>query len=108
MRIQQLSACLLGVSSLILCISCSWLSDQSSSPAVELPPSKALAGLYKDVGPNGSIKPHPQALQTPTGGQRTEGVIELGDEIQNPELEIGTFKKGGSSQWTRPPGGAYQ
>lgn len=108
MRIQQPSACLLVMSSLFLCVSCSWLTDQSSSPAVELPPSKSLAGLYKDVGPNGSIKPHSQAPHTMRGGQRTEGVIELGDEIQNPELDIGTFKKGGTSEWTRPPGGAYQ
>jgi hypothetical protein len=68
----------------------------------------SLAGLYKDVGANGSIKSHSQASHAIRGGQRPEGVIELGDEIQNPELEIGTFKKGRTSQWTRPPGEAYQ
>lgn len=60
--------------------------------------SKSLAGVYKDVDSNGSIKPHP--LEVGTDG-RTDGVITLGGPAEVPNIKTGKIEqKGGTGDKT--------
>lgn len=51
--------------------------------------SKSLAGVYRDIGSDGSIKPHPQPSynmsQEPQ--TRTDGVITLGAPVDMPSIK---------------------
>lgn len=67
--------------------------------------SKSLAGSYGDVGPDGSIKPHPIILGT---GGRITGVIKAGGPAPIPDLRTGEMVIKGGSGGTKPPFGSAQ
>ena len=58
-------------------------------------PGTSLAGSYKDIGSNGSIKPHPEPSykmsQEPQSSN--DGAIILGEPVAMPDLKTGTIKK---------------
>ena len=93
------------VSGILLFAGCSFLADKPQGEA-QLDSttlgtqSKSLAGSYRDVGSDGSIKPHPQPSykmsQEPQS--QTDGEIILGKPVDMPDLKTGGIKRstGGS------------
>jgi hypothetical protein len=70
--------------------------DEIPSDSTLKSQSSTLAGSYKDIGSNGSIKPHPESsYKTSQESQsQTEGVIVLGGEAKElPDLRTGTMKR---------------
>jgi hypothetical protein len=63
------------------------------------------AGTYKDVGSDGSIKPHPgssyEMSQEPQ--RRTDSEIILGGPAEVPDMKMGTMKRE-TGRTTPPPG----
>jgi len=55
--------------------------------------TKSIAGLYRDVGTDGSIKPHPQSSGA---GGRISGVIMLGGPAEVPDIKTGRMTIKGS------------
>ena len=116
MIMRQACVYMVMVSGIFLFSSCAFLTDK---PQGEAQPNsttlgtqtKNLAGSYRDVGSDGSIKPHPQpsynASQEPES--RTGGVINLGGPTEIPDLKTGTVKSstgGSGSNSTSSSGGA--
>ena len=116
MIIRQTCVYIVMVSGILLFAGCSFLADR---PQGEAQPdsttlrtqSKSLAGSYRDVGSDGSIKPHPQPSynmsQEPES--QTGGAITLGAPVDMPNMRMDTFKgsTGGSgSNSTSSSGGA--
>lgn len=56
--------------------------------------TKSIAGLYPDVGTDGSIKPHPQSSGV---GGRISGVIMLGGPAEVPDIKSGRMTIKGST-----------
>ena len=54
--------------------------------------SKSLAGSYRDIGSDGSIKPHPAPSYEMSEDPQTGGEIRLGGPEQMPDLRTGTIK----------------
>jgi hypothetical protein len=100
MKIRHTSFSVMMVSGMLLLGGCAF---QNYEPRDEIPSdstlksqSKTLAGYYKDIGPDGSIKPHPEPSyemnQDPQ--RRTTGSILLGaEEKELPDLRTGTMKR---------------
>jgi hypothetical protein len=55
--------------------------------------TKSIAGSYRDVGTDGSIKPHPKSSGV---GGRTDGVIMLGGPAEVPDIKSGQITIKGS------------
>ena len=72
--------------------------------------SKGLAGVYSDIGSDGSIKPHPessyQAREARQG--RTDGEIILGGPAPVPDLKTGETTIKGSPGGTTPRPGSVR
>ena len=66
--------------------------------------SKTLAGSYKDIGSNGSIKPHPESSDKEPQG-RTTGAIILGGPAEMPDMTTLTIKKTGKPGGTKAGSG---
>ena len=99
-------------SGILLLAGCSFLADE---PKGGVPvdstlenQSKSLTGSYRDMGSDGSIKPHPEpsykTRQEPQG--RTTDVIILGGSAAMPELKMGTIPMKGSAGWKMPSSGS--
>jgi hypothetical protein len=99
------------VSGILLFAGCSFLADKPQGEA-QLDSttlgtqSKSLAGSYRDVGSDGSIKPHPQPSykmsQEPQS--QTDGEIILGKPVDMPDLKTGGIKR--STGETTPRSGS--
>ena len=62
--------------------------------------SKSLAGVYRDIGTDGSIQPHPRSAGT--GGGRIDDPIILGGPAYMPNIQTGTMELKGSKGPTTP------
>ena len=100
MIIRQTCLSMVMGSGILLSAGCSFLADRPQGEA-QLDSttlgtqSKSLAGSYRDIGSDGSIKPHPQPSykmnqETQTG---TEGSITLGVPVDMPNMRTGTTKR---------------
>ncbi|MEO7859581.1 MAG: hypothetical protein ABIU05_03915, partial [Nitrospirales bacterium] len=91
------------VSGILLSAGCSFMANGSF--LVDKPPenvqvdsrtlasqSKSLAGAYRDIGSDGSIKPHPAPSYEMSQDPRTGGEIRLGGPMPMPDLRTGTVK----------------
>jgi hypothetical protein len=100
MIIRQTCVYMVLVSGILLLAGCFVLADrpqgeaQLDSTTLETQ-SKSLTSSYRDMGPDGSIKPHPhpsynmsQEPQT-----RTDGAITLGGRVDMPNMRTGTLEK---------------
>lgn len=116
MIIRQTCVYVVLVSGILLFAGCAFLADrpqgeaQSDSTTLATQ-SKSLAGSYRDIGSDGSIKPHPapsyNMSQEPES--RTDGTITLSAPVDMPNMRMDTFKgsTGGSgSNSTSSSGGA--
>ncbi len=112
MRCRQTSDYMVMASGILLLAGCSFLADE---PKGGVPvdstlenQSKSLTGSYRDMGPDGSIKPHPEpsytARQEPQG--RTTGVIILGGSAAMPELKMDMTPMKGSAGRKVPSSGS--
>jgi hypothetical protein len=116
MKIRRTCVYMVMVSGILLFAGCAFLADR---PQGEAQPdsttlatqSKSLAGSYRDVGSDGSIKPHPHPSynmsQEPES--RTDGTMTLGAPVDMPNMRMDSFKgsTGGSgSNSTSSSGGA--
>jgi hypothetical protein len=67
--------------------------------------SKSLAGVYRDIGSDGSIQPHPESsnrrTQEPQDG--ADGLIMLGSPVDMPDVKTGTSTIEGSIGGTTAP-----
>ena len=100
MIIRQTCVYMVMVSGILLFAGCSFLADKPQGEA-QLDSttlgtqSKSLAGSYRDIGSDGSIKPHPQPPykmnQEPQ--TRTDGEITLGGPVDMPNMRTGTIKR---------------
>jgi hypothetical protein len=102
-------------SGLLLFAGCSFLTDKPQGEAqfdsASLgSQSKSLAGSYRDIGSDGSIRPHPQlsSSMSQESQTRTDGAIILGGPSEIPDLKTGTTKKpaGGTMPRSGSPSGA--
>ena len=50
---------------------------------------KSLAGMYSDVGSDGSIKPHPESSMTQPKGGHATGQIMLNEPVDMPDIRTG-------------------
>jgi len=69
-------------------------------------PSKSLAGMYSDLGSNGSIKPHPESTykMNQESQGRSSGVVILGGPADMPDMRTGdTTIKGTTGGTTSRP-----
>lgn len=90
-------------SGIFLLAGCAFLADkpkdkpqgEAQLDSTTLGTSKSLAGSYKDVGSDGSIKPHPQPSYnaSPEPESRTDNAITLGGPTDLPDLKTGTIKR---------------
>jgi len=107
MTMKQICGYMVMIPAVFLLVGCSaW----SGRPDTELPiasapdmQSKSIAGAYADVGPDGSIKPHPSSsdkIFPDPRSQRTGGTISLGGPLPMPNIRTGEMEtpKPGSVQ----------
>ena len=116
MIIRQTCVYMVMVSGILLFAGCAFLADRPQGEAqldstTLATQSKSLAGSYRDVGSDGSIKPHPQPSykmsQEPES--RTDGSITLGAPVDMPNMRMDPIKgsTGGSGlNSTSSSGGA--
>lgn len=107
MMLRQPGGSLLIWSGIFLSVGCSAHLGQSPQPP-QLDhrldyPSATLAGVYEDVGPDGSIKPHREVSHTRQEGHRTDGAIVLDAQPQVPDPQTGTIINRGKPERTMPP-----
>jgi hypothetical protein len=116
MIIRQTCVYMVMVSGILLFAGCAFLADRPQGEA-QLDSttlgtqSKSLAGSYRDVGSDGSIKPHPRPSynMSQEPDSRTGGAITLGAPVDMPNMRMDTMKgsTGGSgSNSTSSSGGA--
>jgi hypothetical protein len=112
MRCRQTLGFMVGASGILLLAGCSFLANEPKE-GVQVEStlenqSKSLTGSYRDMGPDGSIKPHPEpsykTRQDPQG--RTNGVIILGGSAAMPELKMSTTPMKGSAGGKMPSSGS--
>jgi hypothetical protein len=112
MRCRQTLDCMVMASGILFLAGCSFLADEPKKgvqveSTVENQ-SKSLTGSYRDIGPDGSIKPHPEPSykmrQEPQG--RTNGVIILGGPVAMPELKMDSIPMKGATGGTMPRSGS--
>jgi hypothetical protein len=112
MRCRQTSKYIVMASGILLLAGCSFLADEPKGgvqgDSTLENQSKSLTGSYKDMGPDGSIKPHPEPSykmrQEPQ--DRTTGVIILGGPAAMPELKMGTTPMKGATGGKTPSSGS--
>ncbi len=110
MRIRQTCVSMVMVSGICLFAGCAFLADKpqggaqidSTTLGTE---SKSLAGAYRDIGSDGSIKPHFESSYKMSEEPETQtGAITLGGPVDIPDLKTGTMKK--STGGTAPGSGS--
>ncbi len=100
-------------SGILLLAGCSFLADEPKE-GIQLDnilerQSKSIAGSYRDMGPDGSIQPHPESSYTmrqESQGRTNGGVIILGGPAPVPDLRTGKTTIKGSSGRTTPNSGS--
>ncbi len=103
MTIRQTCAYIVMASGILFTIGCSLMVDQpkgdSQSDSTVSGHSKSLAGVYADLGSDGSIKPHPQSV----GHEgRITGLIILGGSADVLDIKTGNTTIKGSKGNTTP------
>ncbi len=88
------------VSGILLLAGCSFLADKPQENVqvdsrTLASQSKSLAGSYRDIGSDGSIKPHPAPSykMSEEPQSRTDGAITLGGPADIPDVKTGTIKR---------------
>ena len=112
MMIRQTCVYMVMASGIFLSAGCSFMADEPKGEVQfdSTPESrpKSLAGSYRDIGSDGSIKPHPESSykmrQEPQG--RTNDVIILGGPAPIPDLKTGKTTIKGSTGGTTPHPGS--
>jgi hypothetical protein len=110
MIIRQTCVNMVMVSGILLFAGCAFLADkpqgETQFDSTMGSQSKSLAGSYRDIGSDGSIKPHPQPSykmsQEPQS--QTDGEIILGKPVDMPDLKTGGIKR--STGETTPRSGS--
>ncbi len=106
MMMRQTCVYMVMVSGILLFAGCAFLADKPQGGAqfdsTLGSQSKSLAGSYRDIGSDGSIKPHPESSYKMSQGpeSRTDGAIILGAPADMPNMRTGTIKR--SSGETTP------
>jgi hypothetical protein len=103
MIIRQTCVYVVMLSGILLFAGCAFLADKPQGGAqfdsTLGSQSKSLAGSYRDIGSDGSIKPHPESSykmsQEPQS--RTEGAITLGKPGDMPDLKTGGIRSTGGT-----------
>lgn len=84
-------------SGLFIFCGCSLMVDEPKTGAqferMSVSETKSIAGIYPDVGTDGSIKPHPKSSGV---GGRISGVIMLGGPAEVPDMKAGRITIKGS------------
>jgi hypothetical protein len=99
MMMRQTCVPIVTASGILLLASCSFLADKPKEEAqfdnTLRSQSTSLAGSYRDIGSDGSIKPHPESSykMTHEPQSRTDGAITLGGPADIPDLKTSTTKK---------------
>jgi hypothetical protein len=109
MIIGQICAYVVMLSGILLVAGCALMNyeprDGAQSDSGLEGQSKTLAGSYKDVGSNGSIKPHPESSDKEPQS-RTTGAIILGGPAEIPDMTTLTIKKTGKPGGTKAGSGS--
>ena len=94
MIIQHTCVYMVLVSGILLFAGCAFKNyAPHEGPQLDGTPGTSLAGLYKDIGSNGSIKPHPEPSYKISQEPQTDGAIIFGGPVDMPDLKSGTIKK---------------
>ena len=94
MIIQHACVYMVLVSGILLFAGCAFKNyAPREGPQFDGTPGTSLAGSYKDIGSNGSIKPHPAPSYKISQEPQTDGAITLGGPVDMPDLKSGTIKK---------------
>ena len=114
MKVRHTCTCMLMTSVILSLAACSLSGpgsrgDVQSDNTVE-GQSKSRAGMYRDIGSDGSIKPHPEPSYQGTESllNGTGDVIILGGPMPIPNLETGKTTIKGSSGGTTPTPGSVK
>jgi hypothetical protein len=104
MKVWHMCAYIVMTSGMLSLSGCSLWGPESTSEArfdrgTLAGQSKSLAGVYRDVGPDGSIKPHPELVGTE--GQ-IDGLVILGGPADVPNIKTGTMEIKGSTGTATP------
>ena len=104
MTTRHTCAYLLMVSGMLLFPGCSaWGPNSREGPQFESGTfdgqRKSLAGVYRDIGADGSIKAHPEFRGTE--GQ-ADGLIQIGGAADIPNIKKGTMETKGSMGTSKP------
>ena len=113
MMIRQTCVYILMASGIFLMAGCSYLAGEPKEGiqvdnTLERQP-KNLAGSYRDIGSNGSIKPNPESsykMKRETQGRTNNDVIILGGPVPIPDLRTGNTTTQGSPGGTTPRSGS--
>jgi hypothetical protein len=114
MKIRSTCACILMTNVILSVGGCSLWGPGSrgdaQSDSTSEGQSKSHAGEYRDIGSDGSIKPHPERSYqvTELPPNRTGDVIILGGPMPMPDLETGKTTTKGSSEGTTPSPGSVR
>jgi hypothetical protein len=107
MIIRHTSFSVMIVSGMLLFGGCAFVHHEPRNNApIDRSQSTTLAGSYKDIGSDGSIKPHPDSsyeMSRDPQRQTTGSIILGGEEKELPDLRTGTMKK--EPERTTPPSG---
>ena len=111
MIIRQTCVSMVMVSGIFLFSGCAFLADKPQGGAqidstTLGTQSKSLAGAYRDIGSDGSIKPHPESSykMSEEPETQTDGAITLGGPVDMSNMRTGTLK--GSAGGTAPGSGS--
>jgi hypothetical protein len=103
MKIRHTCACVLAASGILSFAGCSLWGPESRGEAQSESTlegqSKSLAGVYRDIGSDGSIKPHLESVGT---DGRIDGLIILGGSADIPDIKTGRSTIKGSMGQTTP------
>ena len=98
MKIRHADISLCMASSLLFSAGCSLMIDQPKgdpqSPSALERQSKNLAGVYGEIGSNGSIKPHPSVVGT---AGHINGLIIVGGMLDVLDIKTGAIKRQGAT-----------
>ncbi|UVT14621.1 MAG: hypothetical protein H8K04_12270 [Nitrospira sp.] len=101
MTIRHMGACMVMASGILFNAGCSLMIDQpkgnTPSESTLKDQSQSLAGVYSDLGSDGSIQPHSESVGQ---GGRINGLIILGGPADMPDMKTGRTTIKGATDTT--------